>query len=107
MKYHSKKVAYDGMTFDSKKEYLRYLDLRMLEKGRCITDLQRQVKHTLIPGQRDEDGKYIRPVVYISDFEYTKDGKRVVEDVKGFKTKDYIIKKKLMLFREGITIREV
>ena len=106
-KYNSTKIVYDGLKFDSKKEYLRFLDLRMLEKWRVISGLQRQVKHTLIPAQRDENGKYIRPVIYVSDFEYIESGKKVVEDVKGFKTKEYIIKKKLLLFNEGITIREV
>lgn len=106
-KYHSVKITYDGITFDSKKEYFRYLELKALEKGRVISDLRMQVKHTLIPPQRDENGKHIFPVYYYADFEYVQDGKKVVEDVKGFKTKDYIIKKKLLLYNEGITIREV
>lgn len=106
-KYNAKKVVCDGIVFDSKKEYLRYLDLKTLERGGVIADLRLQVKHTLIPPQRDENGKYIHPVYYYADFEYIEDGKMVVEDVKGFRTKDYIIKKKLLLFNEGITIREV
>lgn len=106
-KYHSTKVQYDGHIFDSKKEYLRYLDLRALEKGRVISDLKLQVKHTLLPPQLDEKGRYVHPVYYIADFEYMQNGRRIVEDVKGFKTKDYIIKKKLLLYTEGITIREV
>jgi hypothetical protein len=47
-----------------------------------------------------------REVAYIADFVYTEDGKRIVEDSKGFKTKDFIIKRKLMLYMHGIRIKE-
>ena len=106
-KYRSQKVEFDGIVFASQKEGRRYQYLKLLEKAGEISGLQMQVKHELIPPQRDEDGKYIRAVYYVSDFEYTQDGRKVVEDVKGFRTKEYKLKKKLLLFREGITIREV
>lgn len=48
-----------------------------------------------------------RECSYRADFEYTEDGETIVEDVKGFKTKEYIIKRKLLLWRYGIKIREV
>ena len=132
MKYHSKKVVKDGITFDSIKEYKRYCELLLLEKAGEITNLQRQVKFVLIPAQYEPDiigsrggrkkGKLIeRECSYIADFVYEKriyrpDAfeevystrlKTVVEDVKGVRTKDYIIKRKLMLHVHGIRIKEV
>lgn len=96
------------MTFDSLAEARRWRDLSWLERGGVIKGLSRQVKYTLIPNQYDEDGKLLeRSVTYIADFVYQEDGKLVVEDVKGVKTPDYIIKRKLMLKVYGIRIREV
>lgn len=108
-KYNSKKTVVDGQTFDSKKEANRYKELRLLEKAGVIKDLRTQVKFKLIPAQRDEaTGKVIeRECSYKADFVYEEDGKTVVEDVKGFRTKEYIIKRKLLLYQYGIRIREV
>jgi hypothetical protein len=108
-KYKSKKTVVNGQTFDSKKEANRYQELLLLEKAGAIQDLRRQVKFVLIHSQRDEKtGKVIeRECSYRADFVYTEDGETVVEDVKGFRTKEYIIKRKLMLYKYGIRIREV
>lgn len=118
-KYGNSKITLDGITFDSKKEARRYLDLHLLLEAGEISDLQRQVKYVLIPPQREPDiigprggvkpGKLIETECsYIADFVYKdKDGKTIIEDTKGFKTKDYIIKRKLMLFIHGIKIHEV
>lgn len=108
-KYNNKKITVNGQVFDSKKEANRYKELRLLEKAGAIKDLRTQVKFTLIPSQRDEaTGKVIeRECSYKADFVYEEDGKTVVEDVKGFRTKEYIIKRKLMLWRYGIRIMEV
>ena len=109
-KYRSKKTVVDGQVFDSKKEANRYKELRLLEKAGEIKDLRTQVKFKLIPAQRDEaTGKVIeRECSYKADFVYyEEDGETVVEDVKGFRTKEYIIKRKLMLYQYGIRIREV
>ena len=109
-KYGARKVTYDSKTFDSQKEAQRYAELRLLERGKVISDLRLQVKFPLIPAQKDENGKVIeRAVNYIADFVYIdkKTGHTVVEDTKGFKTKEYIIKRKLMLHIYGIRIREV
>lgn len=108
-KYNSKKTVVDGQKFDSKKEANRYQELVLLEKAGVIKNLSRQVKFVLIPSQRDEaTGKVIeRECSYKADFKYEEDGKTVVEDVKGFRTKEYIIKRKLMLYQYGIRIREV
>lgn len=106
-KYHNRKITRDGETFDSKKEYLRFAELSLLERAGKVKDLKRQVKFELIPAQRI-DGKVVeRACTYVADFVYQQDGKTVVEDTKGVKTKDYIIKRKLMLYIHGIRIKEV
>lgn len=118
-KYHARKVTVDGITFDSRKEADRWRELQLLERAGKITELKRQVKFTLIPTQRKfcneigKDGRFKngevleRPVAYIADFAYWQDGKYIVEDTKGVKTPEYVIKRKLMLFLEGIRIQEV
>nr|DAL90270.1 MAG TPA: Endonuclease [Caudoviricetes sp.] len=108
-KYGNKKTTLNGMTFDSKKEARRYSELLLLERAGAIHNLQTQVKYVLIPSQRDPvTGKVIeRECAYKADFVYTENGETVVEDMKGFRTKDYIIKRKLMLKVHGIRIREV
>ena len=109
-KYNSKKTVVDGQTFDSKKEANRYQELLLLEKAGVIKNLSRQVKFVLIPSQRDENGKVVeRECSYKADFTYEEEGgiKTVVEDVKGYRTKEYIIKRKLLLYQYGIRIREV
>ena len=111
-KYRSQKITVDGITFDSVKEANRYQELRMLERAGEIRDLQRQVPFVVIPTQRDENGKLIeKEVRYVADFTYIEKGKltRTVEDVKSeaTRTREYIIKRKLMLYRNGIRIREV
>ena len=106
-KYKSRKVTVDGITFDSQKEYRRFRELSLLERAGKITELQRQVKFELIPSQR-MDGKVVeRACSYVADFVYMENGKKVVEDTKGFKTKDYIIKRKLLLKEYGIRIKEI
>jgi hypothetical protein len=84
------------------KEANRWCELKMLEKAGLIQDLQRQVKFELIPKQ---DGE--RAVHYVADFVYVEDGKKIVEDVKGMRTKEYRLKKKMMLFFHGIKIKEI
>lgn len=97
------------MTFDSKKEADRYLVLRSEQLAGRISDLKCQVPFELIPSQK-RDGRVIeRPVKYIADFSYTKDGETVVEDVKSAATKtpEYILKRKMMLWEFGIEVREI
>lgn len=94
--------------FDSRLEERRYNELCLMKKGGYIHNLECQKEYILIPSQR-VDGKVIeRACKYRADFDYyTKDGIHVVEDAKGFKTKDYIIKRKLMLWVHGIRVKEV
>ena len=106
-KYQNKKVTADGMTFDSLKEYKRWRELSLLERAGKITQLQTQVKFELIPAQKIGGRVAERACNYIADFVYILDGKKVVEDTKGFKTPDYIIKRKLMLWVHGIKIQEL
>lgn len=108
-KYGNQKTVTGGMEFDSRKEADRWDELRLLQRGRIIKDLERQVKFVLIPAQY-ENGKLIeRAVTYIADFVYTdaKTGEKVVEDTKGMRTKEYILKRKMMLYFHGIRIKEV
>ena len=107
MKYHAEKTELDGIVFDSKKEAQRYAELKLLERSGAIHNLQRQVRYELIPAQK-KDGKTVERACHnIADFVYTENGKTVVEDVKGFRTKEYVLKRKLMLRVHGIEVREV
>lgn len=121
-KYHARKCVLNGIEFDSRKEAQRYSELILLQRAKEITNLQRQVKFVLIPAQYEvyerygKNGKELKPgkrliekeCSYVADFVYVdKDGKLVVDDAKGMKTKDYIIKRKLMLFIHGIRVKEV
>lgn len=109
-KYGNRKTEVDGIKFDSEKEARRYAELLLMQKAGEIYELQRQVPFVLIPTQRDEKGKVIeREVKYIADFTYREKGvnRLVVEDTKGMRTDKYIIKRKLLLYRHGLRIREV
>ena len=105
-KYHSRKVTTAEGTFDSVKECNRWSELKLLERIGKITGLRRQVKFELIPKQR-APGRTEYPVNYIADFVYLQDGAVVVEDVKGYKTREYKIKRKLMLQKYGVAIKEI
>jgi hypothetical protein len=122
-KYKNKKVSVNGLKFDSVKEGKRYMQLLEKQQNGEISALQTQVKYVLIDsqyefyerygkkGQKLKDGRRLveRECAYIADFVYTdnRTGETVVEDTKGFKTKDYLIKRKLMLYVHGIKIKEV
>ena len=119
------------MTFASKKEYRRWKELCLLQRAGKITALQWQVPFELIPAQKrtvETGERYIKNIpargiragdpktkevtleqscVYVADFVYREDGRQVVEDTKGVRTADYIIKRKLMLWVHGIKIKEV
>lgn len=111
-KYSNRKVrTSDGIIHDSQKEANRWQELKLMEKAGLIKDLKRQVKFTLIPAQYTSlNGKrklVERECYYKADFVYQEDGQTVVEDVKGMKTRDYIIKRKLMLYILHIKIKEI
>lgn len=126
-KYNAKKVVYDGIEFDSRKECKRYIELKKLQDDGVITDLELQRKFVLIPLQREECNEIItkgknkncfkkgkvleRECAYFADFYYIKDGKIVVEDTKGYRRGGaytvFTIKRKLMLYNYGIKVVEV
>lgn len=107
-KYKAEKRNIDGKTYDSHKEAHRHCELVMLQKAGIITELQEQVVFELIPNQYDESGKLLeRACKYKADFVYKQNSITVVEDTKGTRTKDYAIKRKLMLFIHGIRINEI
>lgn len=116
-KYGNKKpvIDVDGQKtrFDSKREAQRFMELRLMERGGIVRNIRRQVPYELVPVQRDAGGRIIeRGVKYVADFVYEKletsgTWREVVEDTKGYHTKDYVLKRKLMLFLKGIRIEEV
>ena len=120
-KYHNKKVKVDGIVFDSKKEASYYLFLKEEEAAGKISDLRLQVPFVLIPAVWKKRIKHLktknkeetycaqRSVKYVADFVYIDNatGQEEVVDVKGRKTKEYILKKKMMLAFHDIEIIEV
>lgn len=121
-KYHNEKVTFQGMSFDSKKEMQRYLFLLDAERRGEISELHRQVKFELIPAVTEDYVVHLKTkdkvktrtvqlaVTYTCDFTYVKDGIMVIEDVKASQailTKEYSLKKKMMLALLGLKIKEV
>ena len=122
-KFHNiKTTTIDGTVFDSRREARRWEALRIREQLGEITELKRQVPYELIPAQyetyerysktgkrlKDGERRVERNVVYVADFVYTTNtGQTVVEDTKGVRTKDYVIKRKLMYAIYGIKITEI
>ena len=101
-KYRAKPTVIDGIRFASRKEAQRYTELRLLERAGQISELRLQVPYELIPKHGRE-----RAIKYIADFVYNEGGKTIVEDVKGYRTDVYKLKRRLMYERYGIEIREV
>lgn len=107
-KYGARRGVVAGKKFDSLAESRRFAELSRLQRLGVITDLRRQVPFELIPAQYDEEGKILeRAVTYKADFTYERDGALVVEDVKGVRTKDFVIKRKLMLYVHKIKLVEI
>ena len=123
-KYHNKPTervtpAGNVLRFDSQKEARRFDELSALEQAGKIRDLRMQVDFTLQGAYTDTEGRRVRAIRYKADFTYMKqsfvdrDGEwqwaLVVEDVKSraTRTKEYILKRKLMKERFNIDIQEV
>lgn len=108
-KYGAEKMTIDGITFDSRKEAGRYAELKILEKVGRIEHLELQPEFEIAPSYK-KNGHTIRRTVYRADFKYydLERQKTIVEDVKGYKTETYKLKKKLVeyLFPE-VTIEEI
>ena len=108
-KYKNKKTTINGIKFDSKLEAKRFTELKLLEKSGLIEDLKLQPSFQLIPTFK-KNGTTFRKTSYKADFQYyDKEKERtIIEDTKGFKTKEYIIKKKLFEYKyPELTIKEV
>lgn len=131
-KLNNQSITIDGIKFDSKKEGKRYSELKLLLRSGQISELELQKRFELIPAQFEtiETGEYYKvgakkgqpktkqvcieqSLVYIADFVYKENGQTVVEDVKGFRDTSsatyakFVIKRKLMLWKYGIRIKEV
>lgn len=131
-KLNNQSITIDGIKFDSKKEGRRYSELKLLLRSGQISDLELQKRFELIPAQFEtvETGEYYKvgakkgqpktkqvcieqSLVYIADFVYKENGQTVVEDVKGFRDTSsatyakFVIKRKLMLWKYGIRVKEV
>ena len=110
-KYNARKTVMCGHEFDSKREAEIYLDLLSRKQHGEIVRIRLQPSYTLLEGFRDNQGKQQKPITYTPDFlvEYD-DGRREVIEVKGMRTRDYVLRKKLFLhmMREtDIVFREV
>lgn len=107
-KYRNVVVEVGGIRFDSKAEHRRWVYLAALQKAGEIRELALQVPFELIPAQARPSGGKERPTVYIADFTYRDaKGALVVEDVKGAVTPEFRLKRKLLLWRHGIEVREI
>lgn len=108
-KYHNAKTCVDGITFDSKLESKRYRELKIMENQGIIKDLVLQPSYELIP-KFIKENKIYRKTCYKADFSYfdLKQGKTIVEDVKGVKTDVYMLKNKLFEYLyPALTIKEI
>lgn len=113
-KYGNQKTVVNGITFDSRKEAGRYVELMSMLRAGEIEGLRLQPEFTLQEAFTTPEGEKVRALRYRADFSYRRKVREgadtrmetVVEDVKGFRTKEYELKKKLMA-GQGITVREV
>lgn len=107
-KYGAIKTIVDGITFDSKKEALRYSELKLLQKLGVIKSFSCQPVFLLLDGYKRSDGKRIRPIKYVADFLINyPDGSVDIEDVKGILTEVFKIKRKLLEAKYDIIIKIV
>lgn len=100
-KFHSQKTVVDGVTYDSKKESKRAVELQYLERVGKIKNLERQKRFVLQEGFVNNEGQKIRPISYLADYYYEEKGQKVVEDVKSpaTRTQVYMLKKKIFQFK--------
>lgn len=119
-KYHNKITYVDGIKFDSGREADYYVIYKNLQRNGKISNLRMQVPFELIPAVYREEVKHLKTkdkivqrciqksTHYYADFVYDDiDGKTHVIDVKGRRTKEYSLKKKMMLAFKNIEIEEV
>lgn len=107
-KYANVPTTIGELKFDSAAEANRWQELQLIAKAGHIRDLRRQVPYDLIPAQKRPSGGTERACRYVADFVYAEapSWRTVVEDVKGFATPEYRIKRKLLLWLHGIEVKE-
>lgn len=96
-KYNNAKTIVDNISFDSKMEARRYTQLKLLEMGGRLSKLLLQPSFELQPSFVYQ-GKRLRCISYVADFQYIENGKKVVEDVKGFATTEFKMKAKMFKY---------
>ena len=97
-KYNAKKITIDGHDFPSTREAERYCELKLFLRAKEIRNLELQPRFLLQDGFVDKEGNEHKKIEYVADFMYVdKDGKTIVEDVKGVLTDVYKLKKKMFL----------
>ena len=110
-KYHARTTTVCGRTFDSRREAEVYLELLAQKQAGEIVRIGFQPSYTLLAGFVDNTGKKQRPITYTADFFVTyADGRSEVIEVKGVRTRDYLLRKKLflhMMRKKDIFFREV
>lgn len=99
-KYNAKPTYLDGYHFDSKAEADRYKELLLAQNAGVISDLKVHQNFVLQPAFRDNTGKSQRQIIYEADFVYREAGKEkvTVEDLKGYETPVFKLKRKMFLF---------
>lgn len=99
-KYHNKIAYYDGIAFDSIKERDYYADVLLpLKWAGEIKSIDMQVSFVLQPPFK-HGGKTIKEIKYVADFVITyPDGHKKVIDTKGYRTKEYQLKRKMLLYK--------
>lgn len=107
-KYKNKKIIYDGIKFDSKREMAFYVKLKLLEEKGIIKDLELQKSFELQPSFK-LNGKTYKKITYKADFSYVsvEDNKIHIVDTKGFRTDVYKLKRKMFAYKYGIEIEEI
>lgn len=121
-KYRNTKVEYDGLKFDSKKEMQRYIILKEAQELGIISNLKTQVRYELVPAVKETYIKHLKtkdkecvrtvqlPITYTCDFEYTKNGEVIIEDVKAspkMLPKEFVLKEKMMFALKNLKIKKV
>lgn len=109
-KYGAKRTQVDGISFDSRAEAQRYSELMLLKRAGVVTEIELQPSYVLMPGFKHKaTGERVQAITYKADFLVTyADGHQEIEDVKGFKTATYLLKKKLFMnLHPDLYIKEV
>ncbi|KWF74582.1 DUF1064 domain-containing protein [Burkholderia cenocepacia] len=104
-KYRNQRCEHEGITFDSRRERDRWIQLCRERDAGVIAELERQVTFVLADPVVI-DGRKKPALRYVADFVYEREGKTVIEDVKGVITPEYRIKRHLMAAR-GLQIVEI